>query len=308
MMKKILIFACIALFGFSCATMKTLQNISVDYYNIGNEYFTLKDYRKAVEFYEKSIEYDPNSTKSVLNLIISYQMNNNHAKAETVILKYYKPENNDYNKKLLILLANNYFYLQNYDKAIKTYKIYTENYPNEPQGYFNIGLTYLKKSDKKSAVEHFRSAYDKDNKFLPAIFNLVDYYKTEKDYENCLFFSKILTELDKSNPEVFYGIAELEYKKEDFESARDYINEAIKLDKENPEYYILLAKAYSKGYKDKAKTLENIENALKNKYKNIMSLQGEEEFKLLKEYPEFKKLLEKYSGKKNKTTTEEEEE
>ena len=109
-------------------------------------------------------------------------------------------------------------------------------------------------------------------------------------------------ESDRSNPELFFNAANIEIKTEDYEEAKNHINEAIKLDEKNGEYHILLAKIYAKGYKDKNKTLESIENGLKNGYNNPLSLQGMDEFKLLKEYPEFKKLIDKYSKSKTENS------
>lgn len=296
---KYLLF--LTILSFSCSSIKTIQNVAVDYYNIGNEYFNLKDYKKACEMYEKSLEYDKTSTKCIINLVISYQMNKEYAKAETTIVQYYKPDSSDFNKKLLILLGNNYYYMNESPRAIKTYTLYTESFPDDPQGYFNIALTYLKKGDKKNALEYFLKSYTKDNKFIPAVYNISKYYWLEKDYKNSLFFYKVLIDLDKSNPEAFFNIATLEYKMEDYDSAKEHFNEAIKLDGKNSTYYISLAKIYAKAYKDKVKTLANIESALKNGYENINSLQGEEEFAILKEYPEFKNLLEKYIKERKET-------
>ena len=281
----------------SCSSMKSKKNIAIDYYNLGNNYFQLKEYDKAATSFEKALEYDPNSEETILNLLLSYQYDKKYVKVENQILKYFKKVNNDFTKKLLLMLGNNYYLQEKYDKAIKAYTEYKEIYPEDIDCYFNLGLTYTKIANEKKALESFIEAYKINSKHLPVIYNLADYYYNHDDLQNSLYYFLLLNELDNKNPEVSYRLADIEYKIEEYEEAKKHLLQAIEIDSTNNTYYLLLAKIYSKGYKDKKKTLEALENTLKNGFKDFDKIQKMDEFLILKEYDEYKKLFKKYEIK-----------
>ncbi len=294
-MKKIIIFILFLL--LSCATIKIKNQVAVDYYNLGNNYLNLKDYKNAIASYEKSLEYDSNSPEAILNLIIACQENKEYEKVERVILKYYKSVKYEYTKKLLMLLGNNFYFQEKYNQAIKIYNDYLESYPDDANAYFNLGLTYIKMLDEEKAINYFIEAYKKNNKHIPSIYNLALYYFKKKDYDNSMIYFNQLISLDSKNPDAYYKIGLVEYEINEFDKAREHLNKAIELDKKNNDYYITLAKIYAKGYKNKDKTILNLESAFKNGYKDLKALRSIEEFKLLFEFDEFKKILKQYDIK-----------
>lgn len=281
----------------SCVTLKIRKQVAIDYYNLGTSYLESKNYPKAIESFEKSLEYDSNSAETILNLILAYQFDKNYDKVEEYILRYNKKIKFEYTKKLAMILGNNYFYKGNFNQAIKVYDEYIKSYPNDPNSYFNMGLCYIKLLDEEKAINYFLEAYRIDNKHVPSIFNLAYYYYKKKDYNNSLFYHSLLLDLDNKNPDIFYKLTQLEFEIEEYEQAKDHILKAISLDEKNPDYYIMAAKVYAKGYKDKSKTLEYIEKAFKNNFKDISYLKAQNEFKLLYEFDKFKKLLSDYETK-----------
>lgn len=282
---------------FSCATIKVKKNVSIDYFNLGNNYLDIKDYPKAIDSFKKSLEYNPDSKESIINLIISYQLNKNYIEAESLILKNYRKINNEFTKKLIMLLGNNFYLMEKYDQAIKTYNQYKGIYPEESDCYYNLGLTYLKMSNDKEAFYNFSEAFRKNNRHIAAIYNIGDYYYKQKDYKNSLYYFLMLEELDNKNPNVFYRIGDVEFLLEEFELSKKNTSKSIELDQKNYNYYILMAKIYSKGYKDRAKTLEYLENAFKYDFKDLKYLQNTPEFNLLSEFEEYNRLLRKYNIK-----------
>lgn len=284
---------------FSCVSLKTKKNVAIDYYNLGNDYMGLKKYKEAIVSFNRSLEYNPSSIDTILNLIISYQLNKEYSKVEKNIIKYYKKGNLEHNKKMLMLLGNNFYLQGKYNQSIKTYNEYITSYPNDVNAYFNIGLTYTKLSDYVNSLSYFLLAAEKsNNKHIPSLYNIADYYFRNEDFDNSFFYFSILEKLDNKNPDIFYRLAILEYKNEEYESARVHLDQAIKLDKKNKDYHLEIAKVYSKGYKNRLKTLEHLEKAFTNGFKDLKYLNSISEFKLLNEFDEYKKLLKKY-GLKN---------
>lgn len=279
---------------FSCISFKTKSNIAIDYYNLGNKYISLKEYSNAIESYKKSLEFSPKSEETIFNLILSYQLNKEYEKVEEMVIKYYKRVNNEFTKKLLLVLGNNYYLKENYEKAIKAYNEYLTIYTEDANCYFNLGLTYIKLANNKKALDNFLEAYRKDNKHIPTIYNLGDYYYKIEDYKNSLYYFSLLVDLDSKNPDIYYRLGNLEYKMEEYEYAKLHLLNAIELDDKNNDYYILLAKIFAFGYKDRGKTLEYLEKAFINGFKDTKLLKTTDEFILLDKFNDYNKLLKKY--------------
>jgi len=289
-----IILLSLVIFLFSCTSLKTNQEVANDYFTLGNEYYSIKNYAKASESFQKVLKYDQYSKEAIINLILSLQKERKYLDSEKIILKYYKEKTDKFDQKLLLLLGNNYFFLDNFTKAQKTFLLYSETFPDDPQGFFNIGLTSMKLSDESNALTYYLKSYQIDKKFTPTLFNLAEYYFKKKDSTNSFIYYKALTELDKDNPEVFFKLGTLEYEIEEYSIAKDHLSRAIELDPKNNDYLIGLAKVYAKGYNNKDKTLETLEKVLMNGLSDINLITSQKEFLLLKEFNEFNELLKKY--------------
>jgi tetratricopeptide (TPR) repeat protein len=270
------------------------NEISVDYYNIGNEFHNNKQYKKAIEMYEKSIKYNPKNNQAILNLVLSYQMDKQYDQVEILIRKHYTKKISDFDKKLLSTLGNNYYLIGSYQKALSTYMLYITDYENEPDGYFNMGLCYQKLGDVKSSISYFTKAYEKNEKFIPALYNIANYHYTQDEFEESRKFYKKLVALETNNPDLYYRLGLLEKNALQYKEAKGYFEKAINITKDNPEYYIELAKIYAKGYSDKKLTLENLNKAFEYEYKEFDKILSSEEFIVLKETKEFAELIKKY--------------
>ena len=141
---------------------------------------------------------------------------------------------------------------------------------------------------KKEEKNHWIKDNCKRNKEISYIFILLikkscDPLHNNEDYKNSLYYFSLLEELDKDNPDVYYRLGDLEYILEEYEHSKIHLLKAIDLDLDNTDYYILLAKVYAKGYKNRKKTLEYLEKAFKNGFNDLGYLKTTEEFILLKE-------------------------
>lgn len=303
-MKNLYLLIILLFFILSCTSIKTKQNVASDYFNLGNEYMDLKNYQKAINSYEKALQYNPNFGDSILNLIYCYQANKEYDKVEKKIITYYKRWDLKIdNQKLLLILANNFFLQDKYNQAVKTYEEYIIAYPDDPNGYFNLGITYLKLLDEDKAFNYFFQASEKSKKdgkytHIPSLYNIAEYYYKKNNLSKSYEYYKILEELDnKKTADIYYKLGLIEFKNEEFENAKIHLSTACDLDIKNKDYFIMLAKVYAKGYKNKVKTIENLEKALKNGFNDLKFLQSTNEFKLLNEFEDYKELLKKYNIK-----------
>ncbi len=251
----------------SCISMKSENELSKEYYNIGNEFLELKNYEKASSLYEKSLSYDKSNFQAKINLIIALQGKKNYDAAELLIKKEYTTSLNTNNKNLLLLLGKNFFLKKEFEKSNELFFNYINIYPEDKIGYFNIGLNYLNLQDFLKAHDYFLKSYSKDLNFIPSLYNITNYY-----FENDLYSESIpyITELvlkDSNNDKVHFMYSKILYELNEMQKAKESILKAIELNKESNVYEIFAARVYAKGFDDKKNTLFHIKNALKKGYK-----------------------------------------
>lgn len=283
------------LFCVGCVSLKTQKELSEEYYNLGNDYFDLENYSRASELYLKSLSYNKNSKNATINLIMAYQNNKKYDDAEKLIISRYEEKTDDYNKKLILLLGKNYFLTNNFNGAINLFKEYTNTYPNDVAGFYNLGLSFLKLGDASTALENFLKAYEIDNTFVPVLYNIANYYYNEKMYKDALPYVTALAQKESNNDMVLYMYAKILYEFGEYETALEYAKKCYTIDSKNEDYYLLTARIYAKGFEDKKNTLYFIDKALEAGYKPS-ELVEVEEFAVIKETykNEYNELLRKY--------------
>lgn len=114
-------------------------------YDLATFYFGLRNYDKAIDYYEKTVQLDPKFKLALNQLGYSYALTGD------------------------------------YQKAIATLEKYRETVPDEPNPYDSLGEIYLFKGEYKKAVKYFRMALDKNASFSHAWAHLAN---TETDAGN----------------------------------------------------------------------------------------------------------------------------
>lgn len=292
--KTFIIFFSFIILLSSCITIKTKKDIAIEYYNLANEYYNLEKFQNAIDLYKKSLEIDSNNKNTILNLIITQQKAKKYDEAQEVIFNNYVSTISDFNKNLLLLLGNNYFLQEKYQNAIDVFNNFIEAYPDQVEGYYNLGLIYNNLTQKEIAFENFYKAYEINETYVPALYHIGYYYYENENYEESLKFFNNLTNIEKKDDKIFYTLAELKYKIKEYKSAEEDLEQAIKINKENPDYYFLMAKIYASAYRKKEETIQYLEEALKNGFDKILTINKLDEFQILKENPSYKELIEKY--------------
>ena len=61
----------VALLFAACVTSESAKQIASDYYNIGNAFFDLGQYEKAVTYYQDALRADPGMVKADYNLALT---------------------------------------------------------------------------------------------------------------------------------------------------------------------------------------------------------------------------------------------
>ncbi len=295
-MRQLVRFLCLfSIVILSCKSIKTDNFVANDFFAIGNDYLTIDNYPRAIEFYLKSLDYNFND-KVLINLIIAYQKNKEYLKAEEIIIKNYDKAKKDVAlaRRYLKLLGNNYFYMNNLSMAVKTYTLFVESYKDDAEAYFNLGVCHYLSGNRESGLKAFIQSTEVDPKFLPSLRNVADYYYLEGKKEEALKYYNSLKSVDTQNPEVFYRLSLLTFAQNEYEVALENINKAISLNSKENDYFITAARILIKGYSDSKKALEMLTKAFENGYKEFITLSTLSEFNIFAEQKEFKALVEKY--------------
>jgi tetratricopeptide (TPR) repeat protein len=126
-----------------------------DWYDIGNQYDTdVKTYPEAIDAYTKALELEPTFTSAAVNLGNLYFTKREFDQAEKFYLQAYQQTPN--NQKILFNLGNLYDEIGEYSKSIKFFKKALEIDPFYADAHFNIALVYEKLGLLAKAKSHWQ--------------------------------------------------------------------------------------------------------------------------------------------------------
>lgn len=166
------------------------------------------DFKKSILYYNKFLDIDPYNSFIWMNLGISYNHAGEFEKAVEAF-EFSLTIDEDFHQAKLNM-ANALANLRKYDEAIRFYMQFLEKYPENDDAHCFIGECYL---------------------------NLDNYAEAEKWYRKA-------AETDKLNDNAWFGLGLVSWFKSDYKIAATYIHKAIRLDNMVGEYWITLAKVY----------------------------------------------------------------
>ncbi len=105
--------------------------------NLGRIYFKTKQYEKAIESFKRAIELKPDAIGTYNNL------------------------------------AESYAKLERFDEAIQTFRDALEIKPDDTQTRFGLGIVYLMKGDRESALEEYKVLRRLDKQRAEALFDMI---------------------------------------------------------------------------------------------------------------------------------------
>lgn len=150
-------------------------------------------------------------------------------------------------------LAMKYVQENNMEKAAQLFIAYTEEHPNDPTGYINVGNILIQLKQIEEAERFFLKAILLDEKAATAFYGLGNLYFKEAMYEQAeKMFTKALS-LGLQESDVYYMIGMTHLKQKNDILALPFLQRAVELDGEVEklfQYGLLLAKS---NYLDEAK-------------------------------------------------------
>ncbi len=165
-----------------------------EFYDKGQEFFSNENFEEAVVAFKEATKKDKNFAFAWDMLGYSYRK-----------LDHFEDAIKAYNKSLAIEpsgrmpLQNKalaYLLMGDRDKAIEAYNAFSENYPDDPEGYYGSARVYAEKEDLENALDHMMHAlvlYNKQGSpyARDAEANLVQYYGFLEANDNLALFEKV---------------------------------------------------------------------------------------------------------------------
>jgi len=160
-------------------------------------YLRLKDHENALKIVETVTVKEP---KNVHALVIFGRLNQAKKQIGPAEEAYEKVISLDSKQKDVYLLLGGLYMQENkLDDALRVYQQLVRNFPGSYAGHFFIGKIYVAKGDLKKAEKEFRHTIELNSDLEEPRFELLDLYKTMgKDKEFIRLYQEIL-EIDPQN-------------------------------------------------------------------------------------------------------------
>ena len=197
------------------ATREYLQSIRIppdhwaSYYNEGNYYLNIGNYRQAIAGYETSLRLEPQGVMSRVNMSIAHARLGENKEADSSLREVLKVS------------------------------------PDNAAANFNMGLLKAEQGDRKGAERYLRKAWKADPKMGEAAYNLCVILSEGKPKE-AIGWCRKAHETRPSNPKYAYTLAYYERKKGDTEAAVQTLRSLIARNPDYPDAYMLLGEIYEK--------------------------------------------------------------
>ena len=183
-MKKLLLFIfplslLLTLFLFSCAGTMSARELAREYYNLGNAYYELEEYGKAVDFLTKAFELDGDFRKAGFNLALALIKDDQPERAGMILKDLLKadPEN----QGILEVLAYAFHVQGKDEQAIEVYRQILSEIPEEKNARYNLGILFWEVGEKEDALKQFQKLME----------------ISPEDFENLFNLGKLYLELDR---------------------------------------------------------------------------------------------------------------
>ncbi|MCD4793285.1 MAG: tetratricopeptide repeat protein [Bacteroidales bacterium] len=235
-------------------TIEINPNDSVTFYNIGVAYDKLKEYKKAVNNYKKAIEINPNDDNIFYNIGGVYDELKEYKKAIECYknaIKINPKHNLAYNN-----IGSIYGELKEYKKAIENFKKAIEINPNDENAFYNIGVVYDELKEYKKAIESYKKAIEINPKHLFVYNNMGIIYTNLTEFHKAIESFKKAIEINQKNDLAYNNMGIIYNKLKEYKKAINCYKKAIKI---NPKFYLAF---YNKGVTNSE--LKEYDNAIEN--------------------------------------------
>jgi tetratricopeptide (TPR) repeat protein len=249
-------------------TPRLKRELAAEYFNLGNAYFELKKYDRAITLYEKSLRYDPSFSEGSYNLARVYMSQEKYEDGLGILENLISREG----ENLLLLQTYAYalgkagrsseaiaFYreilsksegnlaalfnlsvlLENDESTGESYELLKKAntlFPEDPDVLKRLGKLEAELGSLSAAINYLRQYIEKKKNDNETAFLLVELYGKERLYSDALELLETLIGSKRDDPKFWFEKAYLQLCKAEEKSAGiDSLNKAIELGYKNKE-------------------------------------------------------------------------
>jgi tetratricopeptide (TPR) repeat protein len=186
----------------------SMENLALEYYNLGNVYLKKGELEMAEEYYKKGLQINETFPRLHLNLGAVYFKKDNFRKAEKAYLEEIKVN------------------------------------PNDARAYHNLSLLYGREGNIQDAIGFGKQALKRKTRFFDGYMNLAKLYLRKEVYDSAHIYLKEAHRLDSSEGEVIKLLGLVNLKLGRFTDAAMFYERAKTTVEDEPLVFYNLAVAY----------------------------------------------------------------
>lgn len=259
--------------------------------NIAAVYERIKQPDSAFIALKNALVLSPGNAQIYNSMALLYKKQDNYDSALVNYKEAYKFNNE--NIAVLNDLADLYRDMSELDSAAKYIREAINLRPEVADLYNSMGVVFIKAGKYDSARAYLIRATELDHTLIRPFNNLGNMFYIQKRFDESLQYYLKTLEIDSTyeNALLFAGL--IYTNKGDYKNGATYLEKLIRENRKNGSAYYYLAVCYA-ALNNEAKTIVNLENALKLHYGEAGEILSQKEFTIIKKSAVFKELIQKY--------------
>ncbi len=262
----------------SCVTGIPESEAAVVYYNLGNAYFELGEYDKAINAFKYSLDLDAGLFRAGYNLSRIY-IESGKIEKSIQILKELLIKDED-NSILLETLGWAYHLAGDDEKALEIYTQLLLRVEYNENALYNIGVIYWNKGEFREAYNSFYKLYSISPDDDQLLYNLGVLNIELKNTSSGISYLKAAKEKNPDNVVCLTALGDAYSELQLFSDALDNYNAALLIDKGLKDIYFKKAYILLTAIEDFDEGIQNLKNAVDLGFNDI------EEIEELCDYPD----------------------
>lgn len=249
----------------SCAAGVPKEEAAVAYYNLGNAYVELKNYKEAVKAFEKAIGLNPSLVKATYNLAKIYIEGGEPRKSIEILENLLKTDRE--NSIVLETLAYAHYKMGNPEEALKIYEAILERDSYNSSALHNSALLLIARDEKERAREYLERLYESDQSDM-IIRGMGIIAGRLGETEKAIDLLTVYLQKDASDTEVLELLGDLYSREELYWEALQRYNETIAVKEKSPLVHFKKARILLFFIEDKEEGLKSLDAALSHGFKD----------------------------------------
>ncbi len=248
-----------------CVSSDARKELAREYYNLGNSYYKIQDFDRAVDFFNQALVLDPKLLDAHYNLSLALIKQGRGEKAEALLLELL--EEAPGNISVLQILSYSYFRQGKVVEAISVLDTILEIALDNRDALYNKGIIYWKNDEEEKAVEEFLNLLsvlpeNGSTYYTDTLYNLGRILMDMKDTGKAVTFLERYLEWKEEDIEVNLMLAEGYKDLERYGSSLEVYTRVLVLDSSVSEAWMAQAEILLTRIKDPREGLKALDQAL----------------------------------------------